>query len=258
MNNIHPTALVSPKAELGNNIVISPYAIIEDDVIIEDNCEIGPFVTIYNGARIGKNVKIFQSASVANLPQDLKFEGEKSLLEIGDNTIIRESVTLHRGTSATGTTKIGKNCLLMAYSHVAHDCIVGDNCILANVVQLGGHANLGEWVIIGGGTPVHQFSNIGEHAMVGGGFRVVSDVPPFILAAKEPLKFNGINTLGLRRRGFSNQEIFTIKEAYKILYSPKLNLSQATEELEKQFPDNKYVKSIIEFVRNSSRGIIKG
>jgi len=258
MNNIHPTAIVSSKAKLGQNLEIGPYSVIYDDVEIDDNCRIGPHVVIYDGARIGKNVKIFQSSSVSNIPQDLKFGGEKSLLVIGNNTIIRESVTLHRGTEATGVTKVGNDCLLMAYSHIAHDCVVGNNCILANLVQLGGHAEIGDWVIIGGGTPVHQFSKIGIHAMIAGGFRVVSDVPPFILAAHEPLRYNGLNSIGLRRRGFSNQDIFTIKEAYSILYNPNINYSDAIKILQEKFTNNIHIKNIVDFIQNSNRGIIKG
>lgn len=256
MINSHPTALISSKAEIGNNTTIGPFTIIEDNIIIGDNCTIGSSVHIYNGARIGNNVKIFQSASVANLPQDLKFVDEETTFEIGDFTVVREFVTLHRGTHESKTSKVGKNCLLMAYSHVAHDCIVGDNCILANSVQLGGHAEIEDWVIIGGGSLIHQFCKVGQHAMIGGGFRAVSDVPPFILAAGEPLKFNGLNTIGLRRRGFTNDDISKIKEAYNIIYSKKYNLSQAKEVLLNNFKNNPFIDSILNFINNSKRGII--
>ncbi len=258
MVNMHPTALVSPKAKIGKDVTIGPFAVVEDDVEIGSGTKIGPHAVIYNGSRIGKNVKIFQSASVGNLPQDLKFAGEDSILYVGDNTIIREFVTLHRGTIETGFTKIGTDCLLMAYAHVAHDCIVGNNCIIANSVQLGGHVILEDWVIIGGTSAVHQFCKIGKHSMIGGGYRVVNDVPPFILAAHEPLRYNGLNTVGLRRRGFSNDTIYKLKSAYSLIYDPKLNYSQAIEELTKRYPDDPEIKSIIDFISNSKRGIIKG
>jgi UDP-N-acetylglucosamine acyltransferase len=259
MNKIHPTATVSSKAELGNNITIGPYTYIEDDVKIDDDVHIGPYVGIYNGARIGKRVKIHQSASVSSIPQDLKFEDEKSEFFIGDDCQIREYVTLNRGTKATGSSSIGKNCLLMTCAHVGHDSTLGDNCILANAVAIGGHVTVGNWVIIGGLTPVHQFCKIGEHAMIGGGFRAVNDVPPYILAGSEPLKYAGLNLIGLRRRGFSNDEIQSIKAAYTIFYRSGLNHSDAVKKLKDDFsPEDKYVSSIISFIENSDRGLIKG
>ncbi len=257
MKNIHATAIISPKAKIGENISIGPYTIIEDDVEIGDNCTIGPSVAIYDGARIGNNVKIYQGASVSNHPQDLKFNNEISIFEIGDNTVIREFSTLHRGTVESGISKIGKNCLLMAYAHVAHDCIVGDNCILANVVQLGGHVHVDDWVIIGGGTLVHQFTKIGKHAMIGGGFRAVTDVPPFVLAAGEPLYYNGLNTVGLRRRGFSNQDIMKLKEVYSFIFSKELNLSQAKEKIKEKFKDDVLANTVLDFLNKSTRGLIK-
>ncbi len=257
MSDIHPTAYVSPAAQIGENIKIGPYTIIEDDVIIGNDCIIGPSVSIYNGARIGNNVKIYQGASVSNHPQDLKFANEESTFEIGDGTIVREFATLHRGTIESGKSVVGKNCLLMAYSHVAHDCVVGDNCILANLVQLGGHVHLGDWVILGGGSMVHQFGKIGKHAMVGGGYRVIADVPPFVLTAGEPLKYNGLNTIGLRRRGFSNDEIFTIKDIYSLIFSQELNLSQAKEKVKEKYGDDKNAITVLKFLEESTRGIIK-
>lgn len=256
MNNIHPTAIVSNKAQIGENVTIFPYAIIEDNVVIGDDCVIGPHAVLYNGARLGNRVKIHQSASVAHVPQDLKFGNEESLFVIGDDTVVHEFVTLHRGTKDTGLSKIGKNCLLMAYSHVAHDVVVGDNCILANGVQLAGHVTLEDYVIIGGLTPVHQFCIVGQHAMVGGGFRAVQDIPPFILAASEPLKFSGLNVIGLRRRGFSNDDISTLKKAYGYLYGNTFNVSQAKQKITEELGDNKYVQSLIEFLNMSKRGII--
>ncbi len=256
MTNIHPSAIVSGKAKLGANIIVSPYAIIENDVEIGDDCYIGPHAVIYNGARIGNRVKIHQSASVAHTPQDLKFGNEESFFYVGDDTVIHEFATLHRGTKETGFSSIGKKCLLMAYSHVAHDTTVGDNCILANGVQIAGHVIIEDWVIIGGMTPVHQFCNVGQHAMVGGGFRVTQDVPPFILTAGEPLKFSGLNIIGLRRRGFSNDDITALKKAYNFLYDNSLNISQAKKIIKEELPENVCVQKTLEFLEKSKRGII--
>ena len=256
MKTIHPTALVNPAAKLGENIIVGPYALIEADVEIGDDCIIGPHAVIYNGARIGNRVKIFQGASIANFPQDLKFAGEESVFTIGDDTIIREFATLHRGTKETGKSSVGKNCLIMAYGHVAHDCLVGDNCIIANAVQIGGHSHIEDWVIIGGSTPVHQFSLIGEHSMIAGGIRITQDVPPFILTAHTPASFAGLNVIGLRRRGFKNEDIQILKEAYGLLYCKSLNVSQAVEVMKSKFGDNVYVKKLIEFIAKSKRGIV--
>jgi len=256
MNNIHSTAIVSKKAKLGNNITILPYAVIENNVEIGDDCLIGPHAVIYNGARIGNRVKIHQSASIAHSPQDLKFGGEETFFYVGDDTVIHEFVTLHRGTNDTGFSRIGSNCLLMAYAHVAHDCVVGNNCILANGVQVAGHVTIEDFVIIGGLTPVHQFCIIGQHAMIGGGFRAVQDVPPYILAASEPLKYSGLNVIGLRRRGFSNEDIFTLKKAYSYIYNSSLNLTQAKDKIINEFGDHPLVKNVLTFLEKSKRGII--
>lgn len=257
MNKIHPTAIVSSKAQLGNNNTVGPYTIIGDDVIIGNDCIISSHVGIYNGARIGNKVEIYQSASIANPPQDLKFNNEPTTLVIGNKTIVREFVTLNRGTIESGTSIVGENCLLMAYSHIAHDCIVGDNCIIANSVQLGGHVTIGNWTIIGGGSLIHQFCKIGKHAMIGGGYRAVADIPPYIITAGEPLKYSGINIIGLRRRGFSNNEITELKEIYAIVFSKKLNLTQAKETVKQKFPKNKLAESVLSFLNESTRGIIK-
>ena len=254
--NFHPTAIVSKKATIRKNIKVSAYAIIEDDVEIGDDCNIGPHVVIYDGARIGNRVTIHQASSIAHIPQDLKFDNEYSLFYIGDDTKIHEFVTLHRGTKETGFSKVGKNCLLMAYAHVAHDSVLGDNCILANGVQIAGHVIIDENVIIGGFTPVHQFCKIGKHSMIGGGFRVTQDVPPFILAANEPLKYKGLNLLGLKRNGFSNEDINSLKKTYQYIYSTSLNISQAKEKINKELADNKYVKDVLTFLDRSNRGLI--
>lgn len=254
--NIHSAANVSKKARIGENVFISPFALIEDDVEIGNNCHIGPFAVIYNGARIGNNVKIYQSSSIAHRPQDLKFDNEESYFYIGDNTVIHEFVTCHRGTKETGKSSVGKDCLLMAYSHVAHDTYVGDNCILANAVQVAGHVEIENNVIIGGGTVVHQFCKVGQHSMTGGGFRIVQDVPPYILAASEPLEYSGINVIGLRRRGFSNDDIMSLKKAMGYIYDKSLNVSQAKEKIKAEFPDNPYVQNVISFLDRSKRGIV--
>jgi UDP-N-acetylglucosamine acyltransferase len=256
MNNIHPSAIVSSKAKIGNNITVAPFAIIHDDVEIGDDCYIGSHAVIYDGARIGNRVKIFQAASVANVPQDLKFNYEKSIFVIGDDTMVREFAALHRGTKDTGISSIGKNCLIMAYSHVAHDCLVGDNCILANGVQLAGHVTLEDYVIIGGMTPVHQFCRVGQHSMIGGGFRITQDVPPYILAANEPLQYSGINVIGLRRRGFATDDIMTLKKAYAYIYNKSLNVSQAKEKIREEMSGNRFVQNVLEFLDKSTRGIV--
>lgn len=256
MNTIHPTAIVSSKAKLGDNNIIHPFTIIKDDVEIGDNCEIGPGAVIYDGARIGNRVKIYQNASISHRPQDLKFGNEKTYFYIGDDTVIHEFVTLHRGTKETGKSSIGKNCLLMAYAHVAHDCTIGDNVIFANSVQIGGHVHVDDWVIIGGTSAVHQFSYVGKHSMIGGNCTAVKDVPPFVIAGRSPLKYEGLNKVGLRRRGFSNEDIATIKNAYDIIYNSGLNVSQAVTKLEEEIASNKFVQDIISFIRTSKRGII--
>ncbi len=257
MNDIHSTAVIDPKARLGDGITIGPYAVIAADVEIGDNSRIGPHVCIYDGARIGSNVTIYQSASISHVPQDLKYAGEESHCTVGNGTTIHEFVTLHRGTVETRLTSIGENCLLMAYSHVAHDCRVGNNVILANGVQIGGHATIEDYTIIGGMTPVHQFCKVGKHCMIGGGFRVVQDVPPYILAGHEPLKYEGLNLIGLRRRGFSNDEIMRIKKIYELIYQSHLNLTQAKEQINQRFAGDKYAGEILDFISKSTRGLIR-
>ncbi len=256
MNSIHPTAIVSSKAKLGDNNIIKAFTIIEDDVEIGNDCVIGPSAVIYNGARIANRVKIYQSASVAHRPQDLKFSNEESFFYVGDDTVIHEFVTLHRGTKETGFSRVGKNCLLMAYTHVAHDCVVGDNVILANGVQLAGHVHIEDWVIIGGMCGVHQFCTIGKHAMMGVNSVAVKDVPPFVLSGRVPLKFEGLNKVGLRRRGFSEEDINAIKKAYDLIYNSGLNVSQAAAKIELELNLNQHVQDIVKFVKASKRGII--
>ncbi len=256
MANIHPTAIVEKKARIGDHVSIGAFSIVEEDVVIKDGTEIGPHALISNGARIGANCKIHNGAVIASVPQDLKFGGEKTTLEIGDNTTVREFCTLNRGTAAHGKTVIGRNCLLMAYSHVAHDCILGDNVILSNVVQLAGHVTIGDWAIMGGMSGVHQFCRVGKHCMIGAHFRVIKDVPPFILAAGEPLVFGGLNSIGLKRRGFDPDDISTLKRAFRIFYRSKLNRTQALERIKQDIELTTPVREIIQFVESSERGVI--
>jgi len=256
MNTIHPTAIVSSKAKLGENNIVGPYTIIEDDVEIGNDCQIGPHVVIYDGARIANRVKINQGASIAHKPQDLKFGNEQTYFYIGDDTVIHEFVTLHRGTKETGFSRVGKNCLFMAYTHVAHDCVVGDNVIFANLVQIAGHVHIEDWVILAGASAVHQFCSVGKHSMVGANSLVVKDVPPFVLSGRFPIKFEGLNKVGLRRRGFSEEDIAIIKKTYYTIYNAGFNVSQAIAKVETEFGTIAVAQEIIKFVKASKRGII--
>jgi UDP-N-acetylglucosamine acyltransferase len=252
-----PLAYVHPGAKIAQNVVIEPFVTIQNDVEIGEGTWIGPNVTIFPGARIGKNCKIYPGAVISAEPQDLKFKGEYSTTEIGDNTVIRECVTINRGTVDKNKTVVGANCLIMAYVHIAHDCIIGDNVILANGVQLAGHVNLGNFVFVGGTSAVHQFINIGSHAMVAGGSLVRKDVPPFLKAAREPLSYAGVNSIGLRRRGFSSEKIEEIQNIYRIIYLSGLNNSAAIDKIEIELAATAERDIIIHFIRNSERGIIK-
>lgn len=254
----HPLANIHPEARIGKNVVIEPFATVQADVTIQDDCWIGPNAVIWNGARLGKGVRVYPGASVSSVPQDLKFAGEKTETFVGDNTVIREYVTLSCGTNDKLKTVIGRNCLLMAYVHVAHDCIVGDNCILANAVQVAGHVEVDDWAIIGGASALHQFVKIGAHVMISGGSLVRKDVPPFVKAAREPLAYAGINSVGLRRRGFASEKINEIQEIYRYIFMKGLNNSKALEELERRVPETEERDHIISFIRNSERGIMKG
>ncbi|KYG76606.1 acyl-ACP--UDP-N-acetylglucosamine O-acyltransferase [Roseivirga echinicomitans] len=253
-----PLAYIHPEAKIASNVVIEPFVTISKNVTIDEGSWIGPNVTIMEGARIGKNVKIFPGAVISAVPQDLKFGGEETTLEIGDNTVIRECVTLNRGTHATNKTSIGKDCLVMAYTHVAHDCHIGDNCILVNAVQLAGHVTIEDWAIIGGAAAVHQFVKIGAHTMVSGGSLVRKDVPPYTKAGREPLSYAGINSVGLRRRGFANEKIAEIQELYRYIFLKGLNNSKALDLLELEMPPSRERDEIINFFRNSDRGVMKG
>jgi UDP-N-acetylglucosamine acyltransferase len=257
--NIHPTAIVHPAAKLGEDVTIGAYSIVEDDVEIGDGTEIQYHVVIASGSRLGKNVKVFNSASVGGVPQDLKFAGEKTYAFVGDGTVLREYVTVNRGTHATGKTVVGKNCLLMACSHIGHDCVVGDNVIMANGVLLGGHVEIGDDVTIGGEGAVHQFCRVGIHAMVAADCMVVQDVGPYILTSRHPLRYSGLNVRGLRRKGFSNEEIRNIHNAYRIIYQEGRIVKDAIEKVKVEIPQTDGVKNIIAFFSaESKRGFIKG
>ena len=253
-----PQANVHPEAKIGNNVIIEPFATVQKDVVIDDGSWIGPGAIIWDGARLGKNVKIYPGASVSSIPQDLKFAGEKTETHIGDNTVIRECVTISRGTTDKFKTVIGKNCLLMAYVHVAHDCIIGNQCILVNTVQVAGHVTIDDWAIVGGASALHQFVKIGAHVMLSGGSLVRKDVPPFTKAAREPLTYAGINTVGLRRRGFTSEKITEIQEIYRFIFLKGLNNSKAIDLVEKEVPPSTERDYIIDFIRTSERGIMKG
>lgn len=255
---IHQLTHIDPKAKIGANVSVDAFTSIHEDVEIGEGTWIGSNVTIYPGARIGKNVRIFPGAVISAIPQDLKFGGETTTAEIGDNSTIRECVTINRGTSDKMKTVIGKNCLIMAYVHVAHDCFIGDNCILANAVQMAGHVTVGNYAIIGGSTAIHQFATIGQHVMISGGSLVRKDVPPFTKSGREPLSYAGINSVGLRRRNYTDEQINIIQEAYRYLYLKGLNTNAALAEIEAQLPNTTERNEILDFVKNSERGIMKG
>ena len=237
---ISPLAYVSPKAQIGKNVTIDAFAYIDDNVIIGDNCH------------------IFPSAVIGAVPQDLKYKGEETWTIIGDNCVLREFVTVHRGTASKGKTVIGNNNLIMAYCHVAHDCILHNNIIMSNATQLAGEVEVDDFAIIGGGTLVHQFSHIGSHVMIQGGSKINKDIPPYVSAARDPIAYCGINSVGLNRRGFTPEQIHTIQEAYRIIYQGGMIVSKALESIEATLPASAERDMILDFVRNSPRGIVKG
>ena len=253
-----PLAYVHPQARIANNVVIEPFATIHKNVEIGEGTWVGSNVTIMEGARIGKNCRIFPGAVISAIPQDLKFDGEETTVEIGDNTTVREFVTINRGTVANFKTVVGCNCLLMAYVHVAHDCVIGDHCILANAVNLAGHITIGDYAIVGGLSAVHQFVNIGAHVMISGGSLIRKDVPPYTKAARDPLSFVGINSIGLRRRGYTSEKITEIQNIYRVIYLKQLNVSQALSYIETELPATPERDEIISFITSSQRGIMKG
>lgn len=258
MNNISNLAFIHPEAKLGKNITVGPFSYIDRNTEIGDGTEIMAQASILDGARIGQNCKIFPHATISAIPQDLKFKGEDTVAEIGDNSTIRECATVNRGTAAKGATVVGRNCLIMAYSHVAHDCILRDFIILGNSTQLAGEVEIDDFAILSGGTLVHQFTLIGAHTMIQGGSKITKDIPPYVMVGREPIVFVGINIVGLRRRGFVSERINSIQEIYRYLYHSGLNVTQAIKRIEQELPDSEDREVILNFVRSSARGIVRG
>lgn len=254
---IHPHTYIHPNAKLATNVKIDPFSVIHQNVEIGSGTWIGSNVTIMEGARIGSNCRIFPGAVIAGIPQDLKYEGENTTVIIGNNTTIREFVTINRGSKDKWTTKVGDNCLIMAYSHIAHDCIIGNNCIMSNNCQIAGHVSIGDHTILAGMTAVHQFVQIGQHAFVAGGSLVSKDVPPYIKAGRTPLSYAGVNSVGLKRRGFTLERINHILDIYRIIYNKNLNTTQALNFIEEELAATDERDEIVTFIRESGRGIIK-
>lgn len=253
-----PLASIHPNAKIAEGVIIDPFVTIGDNVEIGEGTHIMSGAVIMWGARIGRNCRIFPNAVVSAIPQDLKFHGEETLAIVGDNTTLRECVTINRGTDAAGKTVVGNNCLIMAYCHVAHDAVVGNNVIMSNATQLAGEVQVDDFAVIGGGTLVHQFCHIGTHVMVQGGCRIGKDVPPYVKAAREPVAYTGINSIGLRRHGFTNETIAAIQDVYRYIYQHNLNVSDALRRIEESVPQTPERDIIINFVRNSRRGIVRG
>ena len=253
-----PLAYVHPEAKIASNVVIEPFVNIEKNVVIDKGTWIGSNVTIMEGARIGKNCRIFPGAVISAIPQDLKYEGEDTQVIIGDRVTIREFVTVNRGTKASGETVVGNDCLLMAYVHIAHDCHIGNSVILANAVNLAGHIDVDDYAIIGGMSAIHQFVHVGKHSMVAGGSMVTKDIPPYSKAGRSPISFVGVNSIGLRRRGYSDEQINLIHELYRHLYLRGRNISQAVGFIEANLPINAERDEILNFIQNSQRGIMRG
>lgn len=252
-------SFIHPNAKIGADVQIGPFCYISENVEIGDGCQIGPHATIYDYVKIGKNCKVFPGAVIGAIPQDMKFHGEVTYVEIGDNVTIRECATVNRGTQASGKgiTRIGNNSLIMSYVHVAHDCVVGNNCILVSFVGLAGETEVDDYAIIGGSSAVHQFSKIGKHAMLSGGSMVAKDVPPYALAGKRPLSYVGINIVGLRRRNFTVEQIERIRNIYRVIYDSDLNVSDACRKVESEFPESEEKRTILDFIASSKRGIIR-
>lgn len=256
--SVSPLSNVHPDAKLGKNVVVEPFATITADVVIGDDTWIGPNAVIMDGARIGKNCKIFPGAVISPISQDLKYKGEPTTTEIGDNTVVREYVTIHKGTTDRNKTVVGSNCLLMAYVHIAHDCQLGDNIIIANSTQIAGHVTIDDFVIIEGVVAVQQFVHIGKHAFIAGGSLVRKNVPPYVKAAREPLSYVGVNAVGLRRRGYTDQQILNIEDVYRTIYVQNSNISTALKIADVELPTSNEKEEILEFIRNSTKGIMRG
>ncbi|MDY3858011.1 MAG: acyl-ACP--UDP-N-acetylglucosamine O-acyltransferase [Muribaculaceae bacterium] len=253
-----PFAYIHPAAKIHPSVVIDPFVTIDQNVEIGEGTHIGSNVTIMEGARIGKHCNIFPGAVIAGIPQDLKFQGEDTVAIIGDNTTLRECVTVNRGTASKGKTVVGSNCLIMAYSHIAHDCKIGNNVIISNATQVAGEVVVDNYAVIGGGSLIHQFCHLGEHVMIQGGARINKDIPPYVKAARDPIAYTGVNSIGLRRRNFTNDQIRDIQEIYRYLYLSRLNVSDAVDRIEAELPASPERDLIIEFIRNSKRGIVRG
>jgi UDP-N-acetylglucosamine acyltransferase len=253
---VHATAIVSPKAQLGDSVSIGPYTIVEDDVVIGSGTTVASHALIANGSRIGKECRIHHGAVIGTQPQDLKFRNEVTTMEIGDHTVIREYATLNRGTHERWKTTVGAHCFFMAYSHVAHDCAIGDHVILANSVNMGGHVVIEDHAVVGGMVGIHQFSHIGCHSMIGSGSRVTKDVPPYVLAGQEPLAYNGLNLVGLRRRNFAPEAIDSLEKAYRMIYHNQLNISQALEKIKADLALTDEIRRVVDFIEKSKRGVI--
>jgi UDP-N-acetylglucosamine acyltransferase len=257
MVDIHETAIVDGRAELGEGVVVGPYAVINGPAVIGAGTAIGPYVLVEGAVSMGRRCHVFSHAVLGTIPQDLKFEGEESDLTIGDGTTIREFVTVNRGTKASGTTALGVDCLLMAYAHVAHDCVLGDNVVLANCATLAGHVLVGEYAFIGGLSAVHQFTRVGKHAYIGGMSRISQDIIPYGLTASDPTRVAGINIVGLQRRGFPAETRAALKRAYHIIYREDLNKAQAIAKLEGELGEVAEVGEVVKFLKESDRGILK-
>ncbi len=257
MSKISDKAVISPGAVIGTDAAIGPFSIIQDGVSIGDNAEIHSNVLVHSGTSLARGVKIFHSAVLGAEPQDLKFSGEVTTLEIGENTVVREFATISRGTSARGKTVIGKSCYIMNYVHIPHDSVIGNNIILSNAINMGGHVTVDDWAIIGGMVGVHQFVHIGAHSFIAFGSRVTQDVPPFVLAGGSPIGYKGLNVVGLKRRGFSDEQIRNIKNAYSIIYGTEYNISDAVKAVKDTVEMTDEVKTIISFIEQSERGIIR-
>lgn len=258
MHSVSPLAFVHSEARLGDRVVVEPFAFIDRNTEIGDDTRVMTQATVLSGARIGKNCTIFPHATISGIPQDLKFKGEETLAVIGDHTMVRECVTVNRGTASKGLTMVGANCLLMAYSHVAHDCILHNAIILGNSTQLAGEVEIDDYAILSGGTLVHQFTHIGHHVMIQGGSRLSKDIPPFVMVGRDPITFMGLNIVGLRRRGFKSDRINAIQEVYRYLYQSGYNITQAVERIENELPETEDRNLIVDFIRSSSRGIVRG
>lgn len=255
---IHPLACVDPAARIGENVEIGPFCNVQGNVEIGDGTRLISNVVVMDGARIGRNCTIFPGAVVGAQPQDLKFKGEDTLAIVGDGTTLRECVTVHRGTASKGRTVIGNNCLLMAYCHVAHDCVLGNNIIMSNATQLAGEVVVDDCAVIGGGTLVHQFCHLGSYIMVQGGALINKDIPPYVLAAREPISFTGVNVIGLRRHGFTHESISLIQEIYRVLYNSGMNIADAIERLPLMMEPSPELDNILNFIRKSGRGVLRG